>query len=137
MGGIIRPGEEVLEVVPIEADFLIEAKLSPADIGFVTVGQNVAVKVDAFDYTIYGDLAGTIIYISPDTLKEKSPQGDVPYYKVQVRTNGKAFSGAPTRNFEIIPGMTGTVEVHTGKNTIFNYLLKPITKTLAESLGER
>ncbi|MDC1513647.1 HlyD family type I secretion periplasmic adaptor subunit [Porticoccaceae bacterium] len=137
VGGIIRPGEEVLEVVPIEADFLIEAKLSPADIGFVTVGQNAAVKVDAFDYTIYGDLAGTITYISPDTLKEKSPQGDVPYYKVQVRTNGKVFSGAPARNFEIIPGMTATVEVHTGKNTILNYLLKPITKTLAESLGER
>ena len=136
-GGVIRPGEEVLEVVPIEADFLIEAKLSPADIGFVSVGQNAAVKVDAFDYTIFGDLTGEIIYISPDTLEDKSPQGTVPFYRVQVRTKGKTFSGAPNKDLDIIPGMTATVEVHTGKNTILNYLLKPLTKTLAESLGER
>lgn len=136
-GGVIRPGEEVLEVVPIEGDFLIEAKLSPADIGFVTLSQTAAVKVDAFDYTIFGDLTGEIIYISPDTLEEKSPQGDVPYYKVQVRTKGKIFSGAPDKNLDIIPGMTATVEVQTGKNTILNYLLKPLTKTLSESLGER
>ena len=137
VGGVIRPGEEVLEVVPLEGDFLIEAKLSPADIGFVTLGQTAAVKVDAFDYTVFGDLTGEIFYISPDTLEEKSPQGEVPYYKVQVRTKGKIFSGASGKNLNIIPGMTATIEVQTGKNTILNYLLKPLTKTLSESLGER
>ena len=136
-GGVIRPGEVVMEIVPIGKDFVIEAKLSPADIGFVSVGQSVAVKVDAFDYTIYGDLAGTLSYISADTLAEQSPQGDVPYYRIHVRTNGKKFSGKSAENLQILPGMTTTVEIRTGKNTVLNYLLKPIAKTLVESMGER
>lgn len=136
-GGVIRPGEVVMEIVPIGKDFVIEAKLSPADIGFVSVGQSVAVKVDAFDYTIYGDLAGTLSYISADTLAEQSPQGDVPYYRIHVRTNGKKFNGKSAENLQILPGMTTTVEIRTGKNTVLNYLLKPIAKTLVESMGER
>ncbi len=136
-GGVIRPGEEILEVVPVEKDFLVEAKLSPADIGFVSVGQVASVKVDAFDYTIYGDLQGQVSYISADTLDEKSSQGDIPYYKMHVITDGSQFSGKPNEMLQIIPGMTATVEVQTGKNTILNYLLKPITKTFDESLGER
>ena len=136
-GGVIRPGEEIMEVVPIEKDFLVEVKLSPADIGFVSVGQVASVKVDAFDYTIYGDLQGRVSYLSADTLDEQTPQGDVPYYKMQVITDGSQFSGKPDEALQILPGMTATAEVQTGKNTILNYLLKPITKTLEESLGER
>ncbi len=136
-GGVIRPGEEIMEVVPVEKEFLVEAKLSPADIGFVSIGQVASVKVDAFDYTIYGDLQGQVSYISADTLDEKSPQGDIPYYKMHVITDGSKFSGKSDKALQIIPGMTATVEVQTGKNTILNYLLKPITKTFEESMGER
>lgn len=136
-GGVIRPGEDVMEIVPIENDFLIEAKLSPIDIGFVHLGQDAVVKVDAFDYTIYGNLEGSVTYISADTLEERGPQGEQPFYKIQVRTKGRQFTGMPDRDLQILPGMTATVEVKTGKNTILNYLLKPITKTLFESLGER
>lgn len=136
-GGVIRPGENVMEIVPIEDDFVIEAKLSPADIGFVSLGQSAAVKVDAFDYTVYGDLTGTLTYISADTLEEQSPQGNIPYYRIHVRTQGKQFTGKPNDDLQILPGMTTTVEIKTGKNTVLNYLLKPIAKTLVESMGER
>lgn len=136
-GGVIRPGEDVMEIVPIEEDFVIEGKLSPADIGFVRLGQDATVKVDAFDYTIYGNLEGTIDYISADTLEERARDGDDAYYKINVRTRGKRFTGMPERELQILPGMTTMVEVKTGKNTILNYLLKPISKTIFESMGER
>jgi adhesin transport system membrane fusion protein len=136
-GGVIRPGEDVLEIVPVEDDLLIEAKLPPADIGFVTIGQEATVKIDAYDFTIYGSLKGTVSYISADTIEEQSGQNNLTYYSIQVRTDGKQFSGRPDDNLQILPGMTAMVEVQTGKNTILNYLLKPITKTISESMGER
>ena len=136
-GGVIRPGEEVMEIVPIEDDFVIEAKLSPADIGFVHLDQDATVKVDAFDYTIYGNLEGQVVYISADTLDESGPQGETPYYRINVRTKGRNFTNGVDNDLQILPGMTTMVEVKTGKNTILNYLLKPVTKTLFESMGER
>tara|TARA_Y100001958_G_scaffold160021_1_gene165286 strand:- start:7706 stop:8914 length:1209 start_codon:yes stop_codon:yes gene_type:complete len=136
-GGVIRPGEDVMEIVPIEEDFVIEAKLSPADVGFVHINQDATVKVDAFDYTIYGNLEGRVVYISADTLEERASNGDTPYYRINVRTKGRRFTGVPDRDLQILPGMTTLVEVKTGKNTILNYLLKPISKTIFESLGER
>lgn len=137
LGGVIRPGEDVAEIVPIEDDLLVEAKLSPSDIGFVSIGQPAKVKIDAFDYTIYGDMKGKVSYISADTLQESQAQGETPYYRIHVRTEGRSFSGRPQEELQILPGMTATVEVLTGENTILNYLLKPITKTLSESMGER
>jgi adhesin transport system membrane fusion protein len=136
-GGVIRPGEDVMEIVPIEEDFVIEAKLSPADIGFVHLNQDATVKLDAFDFTIYGNLEGEVVYISADTLQDSGANGENPFYKLQVRTKGRAFSVSQDKNLPILPGMTTLVEVKTGKNTILNYLLKPVTKTLFESMGER
>ena len=136
-GGVIRPGEDVLEIVPVEDDLLIEAKLSPAEIAFVTYDQPATVKIDAYDYTIYGGLSGHVSYISADTIEERNGEDSYAYYSIRVRTEGRKFSGRPDENLEILPGMTATVEIQTGKNTILNYLLKPITKTLNESLTER
>ncbi|MDA9014262.1 HlyD family type I secretion periplasmic adaptor subunit [Porticoccaceae bacterium] len=137
VGGVIRPGEDVLEIVPLEDDLMIEAKVAPQDIGFLRVGMDVSVKIDAYDYTIYGDLNGVLSYISADTLEENTQRGDVPFYRVHVRTQGRKFSGRPDAELQILPGMTATVEVKTGKNTVLSYLLKPIVKTLRESMGER
>jgi adhesin transport system membrane fusion protein len=137
VGGVIRPGEDVLEIVPLEDDLMIEAKVAPQDIGFLRVGMDVSVKIDAYDYTIYGDLNGVLSYISADTLEENTQRGDVPFYRVHVRTQGRKFSGRPEAELQILPGMTATVEVKTGKNTVLSYLLKPIVKTLRESMGER
>jgi adhesin transport system membrane fusion protein len=137
VGGVIRPGEDVLEIVPLEDDLLIEAKVAPQDIGFLRVGLDVSVKIEAYDYTIYGDLDGVLSYISADTLEEDTQKGDTPFYRVHIRTQGRKFSGRPDADLQILPGMTSTVEVKTGKNTVLSYLIKPIIKTLGESMGER
>ena len=137
VGGVIRPGEDVLEIVPLEDDLLIEAKVAPQDIGFLRVGLDVSVKIEAYDYTIYGDLDGVLSYISADTLEEDTQKGDIPFYRVHVRTQGRKFSRTPDSELQILPGMTSTVEVKTGKNTVLSYLIKPIIKTLGESMGER
>ena len=94
-------------------------------------------KIDAYDSTIYGTLPGRLTYISPDTISEDLRQGDLPYYRVQVRTTGRQFSGRPDASLEIQPGMTATVEIKTGSKTVLQYLTKPVTKTLSEALGER
>lgn len=136
-GGVIRPGEEVMQIVPLEDDLVIEAKVTPADIAFIKPGLSATVKIDAYDYTIYGDLPGKLFYISPDTLTEDLRQGELPYYRVRVQTTGRRFSGRPDANLEIQPGMTATVEIRTGSNTVLKYLAKPVVKTLSEAMRER
>lgn len=136
-GGVIRPGEEVMQIVPLEDDLVIQAKVSPSDIAFLKIGQTATVKIDSYDYTIYGDLSGKLTYISADTLSEDLRQGEQPYYRVLVRTEGRRFSARPDENLDIQPGMTATVEVKTGQRTVLQYLLKPMIKTLSQSLGER
>lgn len=136
-GGVVRPGEEVMQIVPLEDDLVVQAKVSPTDIAFLKMGQAATVKIDAYDYTIYGDLAGQLIYISPDTISEDLRQGEQPYYRVQVRTDGRRLSVRASDSLDIQPGMTATVEIRTGQRTVLQYLLKPVTKTLSQSLGER
>ena len=136
-GGVVRPGEEVMQIVPIDDDLIVEAKLKPADVAFVKPGLSAQVKIDAYDYTVYGSLNGTVTYISADTLEENLRQGELPYYRVQVRTTGKALKNRPDELMEIQPGMTATVEIKTGVNTVLKFLTKPLVKTFSESLGER
>lgn len=136
-GGVIRPGEEVMEIVPIDDDLIIEAKLSPVDRGFLSIGDPASVKIDAYDYTIYGDLQGEVTYISADTIEEETAQGPQKSYLIKVRTFGRSFSGRPEELLEIVPGMTSMVEVKLGRHSIFSFLIKPIAKTLQESLGEK
>jgi len=137
VGGVIRPGEEVMQIVPVEDDLLVQAKVSPADIAFLKVGQDVRVKIDAYDYTIFGDLPGKLEYLSADTLSEDLKQGEIPYYRARIRTVGRQFSGRPDETLDILPGMTAMIEVRTGQRTVLQYLLKPVLKTLSQSLGER
>lgn len=137
IGGVYRAGDEVMEIVPLEDNLYVEAKVSPGDIAFLVPGFPVSVKVDAYDYTIYGDLAGTLEFISADTVTDNLKQNEEPYYRVRVRTSGRRFSNAPQQQLDIQPGMTATVEIKTGERTVMEYLLKPVIKTLSESLGER
>lgn len=136
-GGVIRPGDEVMNIVPIEDDLLIEAKIAPKDIAFLKLGLDATVKIDAYDYSVYGDLPGKLIFISADTLSENLKQNEEPYYRVHVRTSGRQFSNHKATDLEILPGMTVTLEIKTGRKSVFNYMTKPIVKTLSESLGER
>ena len=136
-GGVVRAGEEVMQIVPLEDDLLVEAKVSPTDIAFLGLGLNASVKIDAYDSTIYGDLPGKLIFISADTLSENLKENEKPYYRARVRTTGRQFSGRPNAEIDILPGMTATVEIKTGRKTVLHYRTKPIVKTLNESLGER
>jgi adhesin transport system membrane fusion protein len=137
-GGIARPGEEIMQIVPMDDDLLIEAKVKPADIAFVKPGLPATIKLDAYDYTIYGSLQGTVTYISADTLNDETRNtNEPPFYRVQVKTKASDIALHAAKRIEIQPGMTASVEIKTGNNTVWRYLTKPITKTMTESLAER
>lgn len=137
LGGVARPGEEIMQIVPSNDDLIIEARVKPADIAFIRPGLPAAVKLDAYDYTIYGRLKGEVSYISADTLNEDVRNNEGLYYRVHVKTSGRNLVGKSTESIVIQPGMTGTVEINTGQKTVLSYLTKPITKTFSESMGER
>ena len=137
IGGVLRPGEELMQIIPIDDDLIIEAKISPSEIADVHVGLEATVRFDPFDYTIFGGVTGKVIYVSADTLKEETNRGIETYYRVQVAT----ISTNPVvttigRELEILPGMTAQVDIRTADRTLIDYLLKPLRKTLAESMGE-
>lgn len=136
IGGVVKPGEIIMQILPTSSDLVIDAKISPADIAYVKEGQEATVKLDAYDYSIFGAMKGTVNYISPDTLMEQTPKGEEPYYRVLVVINGAEFAG---RGDEIVikPGMTASVDIKAMERTVLSYLTKPITKTLSEGLGER
>lgn len=137
LGAVIRPGDIVMEILPVGGDLIAEAKIPPADIGFVKLGQSASVKLDAFDYSIFGAMRGEVAYISADTIIEETKQGPQPYYRVNIRILQSEFKGATADQIEIRPGMTASVEIKAMERTILSYLTKPITKTFAQSLGER
>lgn len=137
LGGVARPGEEIMQIVPLEDDLIIEAKVRPADIAFVKPGLPATVKLDAYDYSIYGALEGQVAYISVDTLNEDNRNNEQPYYRVQIKTRGKNLHGKNGEPIDIQPGMTASIEIKTGSNTVLRYLTKPIFKTLSESMDER
>ena len=136
IGGVVKPGEIIMEILPTSSDLIIEAKVSPVDIAYVKEKQIASVKLDAYDYSIFGAMNGTVVYISPDTLMEQTPKGEEPYYRVQIQITGAEFVG---RSDEIVikPGMTASVDIKAQQRSVLSYLTKPITKTFSEGLGER
>lgn len=138
-GGVIQPGEHILEIVPLEDQLLVEGKIRPADVAFLRPGLPATVKITAYDYAIYGGLHGVVEHISPDTLKDdqKAAAGrpDDTYYRVLVLTD-KSYLEAGEKSLPIIPGMVASVEIRTGEKTILDYLLKPVLKA-REALRER
>lgn len=137
LGGVAKPGEEIMQIVPLNDDMIIEAKVKPADIAFIRPGLLANVKLDAYDYTLYGSLTGEVTYISADTLNEEVRGNEQPFYRVQIKTRAQNLVSRGNQRIDIQPGMTATVEIKTGRNTVLRYLSKPITKTISESLGER
>jgi adhesin transport system membrane fusion protein len=139
IGGVIQQGADIMEIVPLEDQLLVEAKIKPADVAFVRPGLPATVKVSAYDYAIYGGLHGTVEHLSPDTLKDdekaRAGRADATYYRILVRTDRAALS-AGGKEFPIIPGMTATAEIRTGEKTILSYLLKPVLKA-REAFRER
>ncbi len=137
VGGVLRPSDEVLQIVPTGEELIVEAKVSPADIAYVRLGQSASVKFDAYDSSIFGSADGRVSYISPDTLSEQSPSGERVYYRVHIRVDTSTMRPRAGETITIQPGMTATTEILTGHNTILRYLLKPIIRTVDQSFGER
>lgn len=137
IGAVLKPADELLQIVPSEDDLLIEVKIKPQDIAHIKPGIPAVVKIDAYDYTIYGTLKGTLTYISPDTIDENLKQNELPYYKALVTTSGHDLNTGKGKAIVTQPGMTATVELITGNNTVLKYILKPVIKTVAESMNER
>lgn len=138
VGGVLRPGDEVLQIVPTADKLVIEARVSPADIAFIKRDQDAAVKFDAYDSTIYGSAEGRVTHISADTLSEETPDGIETYYRVRLTADPSALRPRrPDEKIILQPGMTATAEIITGQTTVFAFLTKPILKTASNSLGER
>jgi adhesin transport system membrane fusion protein len=139
IGGVIQPGEHIMEIVPLEDQLLVEARIKPSDVAFLHPGQPATVKITAYDYGIYGGLKGTVEHISPDTLKDdqKAAAGraDATYYRVLVLTDSSELH-AGGKSLPILPGMVATADIRTGEKTILDYLLKPIFKA-REAFRER
>lgn len=137
LGAVLRAGDTVLEISPTDGDLIAEAKVSPADIAFVEVGQTAYVKLDAYDSSIFGSLIGRVKYISPDSLTEDTRQGPSSYYRVHVLVKESDFKSKDGQEIQMRPGLTATVEIKARERTVLSYLTKPINKTLSNSFGER
>jgi membrane fusion protein, adhesin transport system len=135
IGGVVQPGQDIMEIVPSEDKLLVEAKIRPHEVAFLRPGLPATVKISAYDYAIYGGLQGRIELISPDTLREERKTEDDTYYRVLVRTDASTLSSGG-KELPIMAGMTATVEIKTGEKTVLDYLLKPILK-VREALRER
>lgn len=136
VGGVVKSGIDLIEIVPLSDILLVEAKIDPKDIAFINPQQKAIVKITAYDFSIYGALEGNIIEISADSIENKNEKEQKSYYKVVVQTEKNYLEKDGTR-LPIIPGMITTVDIITGKKSILDFILKPILKTKANALHER
>mgnify|MGYP003643806814 FL=1 len=130
IGGVVRPGEEILQIIPLDEELVVEARVKPENIAGVRPGQEATVKLSAYDYTIYGTLKGTVKLISADTFKDersRAADGD-PHYKVTLQVDTEHLTPRQA-SLQIRPGMQASVELHTGSKTVLQYLLKPLYKS--------
>ncbi|HDI59436.1 MAG TPA: HlyD family type I secretion periplasmic adaptor subunit [Desulfobacteraceae bacterium] len=133
VGGVIRPGMDLIEIVPMDDTLLVEARIKPSDIAFLRPDQKAKVKFTAYDFTIYGGLDAELEHISADSITDE--QGNS-FYLVNVRTR-KNYLGSESDPLPIIPGMVATVDILTGKKTILSYILKPVLRAKYMALRER
>ncbi|SCZ51088.1 membrane fusion protein, adhesin transport system [Epibacterium ulvae] len=128
IGGVIRPGEEIFEIIPLGEELFVEARVKPENIASVQPGQDATVKLSAYDYTIYGSLRGKVDFVSADTFEDdRNPRAE-PFYRVTVRVDRSSFTERQ-HAIQIRPGMRATAELQTGSKTILQYLLKPLYKS--------
>lgn len=136
VGGVLRAGDEIMQISPTEGGYIIEAKINPADIGQLRIGQRVSVKLDAFDYTIYGTHPGELTYLSADTLAEQAQNGNTQvYYRAKILLNLKSHSRVSAK--DIKAGMTASADILTDKRSVLTYITKPITRAFSGALGQK
>jgi len=133
IGGVVKPGMDILEIVPDGDNLLVEAKIKPSDIAFIYPGLKAVVKLTAYDYAIYGGIEGEVVHISADTIVDEKQEH---YYLVRIKTD-KSFLGEEDNKKDIIVGMTVMADIVTGKKTVMQYLMKPILRAKYNALRER
>ena len=133
VGGVVQPGQDIMEIVPSDQTLLVEVKIKPSDIAFIYFGQKAIVKFSAYDFAIYGGLDGEVVHISADTIKDEK---DNVFYTVRIKTN-QNYLGDEKKPLKIIPGMTVSVDIITGQKSVLDYILKPILKTKQYTFTER
>ncbi len=133
IGGVVRAGEPIMEIVPSEQNLIIEARLSPVDRGYVEVGYPVQVKITTYEFIRYGGLDGEVIHIAADA---NTDPGGNPYFRLFVKTK-KSYLGETAGDLPITPGMQAVVDIHTGSRSVMEYLLRPVLKLKHEAFRER
>lgn len=133
VGGVIKPGDDLVEIVPTNKKLYLEIKIKPSDIAFIHPGAEAKIKISAYDYAIHGGLLGKVVSISPDTITDNKENT---FYLIHVETE-KNYLGSPEHPLNIIPGMTASVDIVTGKKTVMQYILKPILKSKQYVFSER
>lgn len=142
VGGVISAGQDIMEIVPLEDQLLVEAYISPRDVAYVRAGMPALVKLTAYDYAIYGGLEGVVTLVSPDTLHDQKRPSDLKlnqdeaFYRVLVTTQSSHLTDKNGKELPVIPGMIASVDIKTGEKTVFQYLIKPITR-MKQALQER
>jgi len=142
VGGVVGAGQDIMEIVPVDGPLLVEAYIRPQDVAFIKPNDEALVKLTAYDYAIYGGLEGKVKLISPDTLQDNRRPSelklnpDESFYRVIVQTTSHDLKDKNGNDMPIIPGMIATVDIKTGEKTVFQYLIKPITR-LKQALRER
>ncbi|MFN2307007.1 MAG: HlyD family efflux transporter periplasmic adaptor subunit [Paracoccaceae bacterium] len=135
IGGVVRPGEEIFQIIPLGDELFIEAQVKPSDVAGVIPGQEATIKLSAYDYTIYGSLPGEVQFVSADTFKDESRPDIEPYYRVTVAVDLETLT-LRQQAISIRPGMQASVELHTGEKTVLQYLTKPLYRG-SEAMQER
>ncbi len=135
VGGVVQPGQDILEIIPIDDSLLVETRIRPSDIAFLRPGLATTVKITAYDSGVYGWLDGELLQISPDTLRDEVRR-DETYYRALVRTRSAALRTPDGRSLPIIPGMLAQVDIKTGQKSVLSYLFKPVLRA-REALRER
>ena len=120
IGGVLRPGDTIMQILPTSSELIVEAKVSPADIAFVKIGQPANVKLDAYDFSVFGGLLGKVTYISPDALVEQSKDGELRYYRVHIRIEGREFNSKDGEELNVMPGMTAMSEIKLKDRTVLS-----------------
>jgi adhesin transport system membrane fusion protein len=140
LGGVISPGATVMEILPVGSRVLVEARIHPRDIGFVKVGQDVVIKLTAYEYTVYGGLKGTVQSISPDALTDErgaTASGEGTFYRALVRADRNSLNpGRDAKRLDVLPGMTGMADIRTGERSVLSFVLRPMLKS-QEAFRER
>jgi adhesin transport system membrane fusion protein len=125
-GGVIQPGEEIMQITPLEEHLIFETRIRPQDIAFLAPGMTATIKISAYDYTVYGDLHGQVERVSSDTLSEQTPKGEETYYKVLISTPDNHLNHNGLQ-LPIKPGMLAQIDIQTGQRSVLQYLLRPLT----------